>query len=253
VGAEAIAHILTESGETIEKVRNPMPASGATPPEALEDVRQYAPQAFRRQERAVTAEDYARMAERHSEVSRAMARRLWTGSWYTVFITVDRLGGRPVDQAFEEELRRFLARFRLAHHDVEIESPRFVSLDIAFTVCVKAGYLQSDVKQALLEIFSNRDFPDGGRGFFHPDGFTFGQRVYLSQIVATAMSVSGVRWVEVDAKGDPPSRFHRWGEKPRREIADGFIDMGHLEIARLDNDPNAPENGKLEFFIRGGL
>jgi hypothetical protein len=29
--------------------------------------------------------------------------------------------------------------------------------------------------------------------------------------------------------------------------------LGRLEIARLDNDPNAPENGKVEFDMRGGL
>lgn len=40
-----------------------------------------------------------------------------------------------------------------------------------------------------------------------------------------------------------------------REImaAAGEIDFSRLEIARLDNDPNAPENGKIEFFMEGGL
>ena len=26
-----------------------------------------------------------------------------------------------------------------------------------------------------------------------------------------------------------------------------------LEIARLDNDPSQPENGKIQFFMEGGL
>jgi hypothetical protein len=29
--------------------------------------------------------------------------------------------------------------------------------------------------------------------------------------------------------------------------------MGRLEIARLDNDPSQPENGRIEFFMEGGL
>ena len=77
------------------------PAQGGRDPEALEDVRQYAPQAFRRQERAVTAADYGMVSERHSEVQRAVATRRWTGSWYTMFVAVDRTGGRAIDPAFE--------------------------------------------------------------------------------------------------------------------------------------------------------
>lgn len=253
VGAEAIAHVLTTPGIGIEKVCNPLPATGGTAPESLDEVRLYAPQAFRTQERAVTEDDYAAVAERHPEVSRAIARRLWTGSWHTMFITVDRLGGREVDWAFEEELSRFIERFQLASHDVEIEPPRFVPLDIALRVCVEPGHLRSDLKQALLETFSSHDLPDGRRGFFHPDNLTFDQPVYLSQVLATAMEVPGVRWVEVDETADPPGRFQRWGENPRGEIAMGYIDIGRLEIAQLDNDPNAPENGKIEFHMEGGL
>ena len=51
------------------------------------------PQAFRTQERAVTAADYAAAAERRPEVQRAAATFRWTGSWHTVFVTADRVGG----------------------------------------------------------------------------------------------------------------------------------------------------------------
>src|SRR5690606_17793785 len=112
------------------------------------------------------------------------ARRLWTGSWHTMFITTDRVGGRPIDDAFEADLREWLGRYKLAGHDVEIEPPIFVPLDIALTVCVKPGYFRAHAKAALLEIFSSRDLPDGRRGYFHPDNFTFNQRVYLSPIIA---------------------------------------------------------------------
>ena len=253
VGAEAIAHIVTTPGIGIAAVRNPIPAAGGTAPEKLEEIRQNAPQAFRKQERAVTESDYAAVAERHPEVSKAKARRRWTGSWHTMFITIDRLGGREVDQDFEEELSAFIERFQLAGHDVEIEPPKFISLDIALKVCVKPGYLRSNVKLALLETFSCYDLPDGRRGFFHPDNFTFGERVYLSRLIAAAMDTPGVRWVEIIPEGDPPGRFQRWGEKARTEIDDGYIDIGPFEIARLDNDPNAQENGKIEFYMEGGL
>jgi predicted phage baseplate assembly protein len=252
VGAEAISRAVL-AGDGISAVRNPLPASGGREPESLEQVRQYAPQAFRTQERAVTTADYAEVTERHPEVQKAAATLRWTGSWYTVFITVDRAGGRPVDAAFEQELRAFVERFRLAGQDIEIDAPRFVPLEIVFTVCVKAGYYRSQVKAELLKLFSSRDFVDGTRGFFHPDHFTFGQPLYLSQMVALVMGVPGVQWVDVEDVPGKPNRFRRWGHSAQGEFAAGMIGFGRLEIARLDNDPSLPENGKIDFIMEGGL
>jgi len=258
VGAGAISNVVVDPERfadpttaahlkaSIKEVRNPLPARGGTDPERTEQVRLYAPQAFRTQERAVTAADYAAAAERHHEVHKAAATRRWSGSWYTWYVTVDRKRGLPVDADFEEELRRFLERFRLACYDLEIEGPIFVSLDVALTVCVEPGYLRSNVKETLLgETFGRVDLPGGGRGFFHPDNFTFGQPVYLSRVVAAAMEVPGVSWVE-------PVRFQRRGQVSRGELEDGRIVFARLEIAKLDNDANAPENGSIKLDMQGG-
>ena len=121
------------------------------------------------------------------------------------------------------------------------------------TVCVAPGYVRTDVEASLLRAFSARDLPDGRRGFFHPDNFTFGQPVYLSQIVATAMQVPGVMWVDTDDIPPAPNRFRRWGQASRGETAAGRITFERLEIARLDNNASAPENGKVEFYMKGGL
>jgi predicted phage baseplate assembly protein len=240
VGAGALTRIVT--GLKIEKLSNPLPATGGTDPEPLEHARLYAPQAFRTQKRAVTEADYAAFAERHPEVQKAGATRRWTGSWNTFFITVDRVGSREIDDAFEDDLRTFLDPFRLAGHDIEINGPAYVPLELHLSVCVAPGFVRSNVKAALLEAFSSST----PRGFFHPDNFTFAQPVYLSSIVATAMGVIGVEWVEVTA-------FHRYGELPRTELADGELRLGRLEIARLDNDPSRPENGRIEIAMIGGL
>lgn len=245
IGADALAHIVT-ADTRITGVRNPLPAQGGMNPEPAEEVRLYAPQAFRIQERAVTAEDYAAMAQRHPDVQKAVATLRWTGSWQTVFITVDRQGGRPMDAAFEADLRLFLEKYRMAGQDLEINAPHYIPLDIAMLVCLKPGYTKSAVKQALLEAFGSAELPDGRRGFFHPDNLTFGQTIYLSQLIAEAMKVPGVDWVEM-------LRFQRWGQSPHGELADGRITFGRLEIPQLDNDPNAPENGKMELTMEGGL
>jgi hypothetical protein len=240
VGAGVLTRIVTNLA--VSSVSNPLPATGGADPEPLEHARLYAPQAFRTQKRAVTEADYAAFAERHPEVQKAGATRRWTGSWNTVFITVDRVGGREIDDAFEDELRAFLDPFRLAGHDIEIDGPAYVPLQLSLSVCVAPQFVRSNVKAALLEAFSS----SAPRGFFHPDNFTFAQPVYASGIVATAMDVVGVEWVQVTA-------FHRYGELPRTELEDGELRLGRLEIARLDNDPNRPENGRLEIELKGGL
>jgi len=169
-----------------------------------------------------------------------------------MFVTIDRKGGRKVDADFRREISAFLESFRLAGYDLEIEAPQFVPLDIAISVCAEPNYFRSDVVGGLAKMFSSRDLPDGTRGFFHPDNFTFGQPVYLSRIVAAAMTVPGVRWVDTNDTSGRPNRFKRWGRAPAGETAAGQISVGRLEIARLDNDPSAPENGKIEFLLDGG-
>jgi hypothetical protein len=153
-----------------------------------------------------------------------------------------------VTREFEDDLRAFLERFRMAGYDLEIDGPRYVALDILLNVCALPGYMRANVKQALLEAFGTRELADGTRGFFHPDNYTFGQAVYLSQVVAQAMQVPGVQSVDVQSDG-----FRRFGQDPHGELDAGFISIHRLEIARANNDPSLPENGRIEFVVKGGL
>src|SRR4029077_21059605 len=110
----------------------------------------------------------------------------WTGSWYTVFVTADRVGGAAVDDPFESELRTHLEPFRSAGYVREVDGPQFVALDVELHLCVEPDYFRSDVKAAVLDVLSSGVRSDGTLGFFHPDRFTFGSPVYLSAIVAEA-------------------------------------------------------------------
>jgi Baseplate J-like protein len=245
VGAESIARAVTPF-TGLQSVRNPLPATGGKDPEALERIRLDAPEAFRRQERAVTEADYAQVTERHAEVQRAAAAFRWTGSWYTTFVTVDRLGGEGPDPDLERELVRFLDRYRMAGHDLELEPPVLVPLDLALDVCVQPGVFRADVEQRLLERLSSRTLPDGMRGFFHPDEFTFGKPVFLSRIYAVVQETEGVRWVKA-------TRFQRFGKEAAGELEAEVIELARTEVARLDNDPSFQENGMLELTLKGGL
>ncbi len=245
VGRDSITQVVWDS-DGITSVRNPLPAIGGTNAESITQAKEFAPMAFRTQERAVTETDYAEKTELHPEVQKAAARFHWTGSWYTVFVTVDRKSGFDINDQFKNDILLHLEKYRMAGYDLEIRQPKFVPLDIELNVCVKPGYFRTNVEERLLEVFSCYDLPDGTRGFFHPDNFTFGQAVYLSAIYKLAMSVSGVESVEATI-------FQRWGKKVRTEKDDGFLEPEELEIIRLDNDPNFQENGKIEFNMLGGL
>jgi predicted phage baseplate assembly protein len=231
-------------------VRNPMGATGAVDPEPIEDVRRFAPQAMGTNARAVTPEDHVAIVETHPQVSKAAATLRWTGSWYTMFVTVDRKGGLDVDAAFEEEIEAFLEPYRMMGRDVEVDGPRFVPLDIALTVCTEPGHAVGDVLTALTRRFSARDHADGTRGFFHPDELTFGQPVYLSAVIAAAMAVPGVRFVHTRRSAGVTMRFQRWGRAADGEIEAGEISLGRLEIARCASDPNTPEHGRITFDVR---
>ncbi len=244
IGAETLAHIITHDNR-LGRVRNPLAAQGGVDPEPLEDVRQKAPTAFRRQERAVTPQDYAEVAQRHPQVQKAAATFRWTGSWHTVFVTVDRFGGLPISAEFETEMRQHLEKYRLAGYDLEIDAPRFVSVDLEIFVCVKADYFRTQVKAELRQVFSNRLLADGRRGVFHPDNWTFGQSVYLSRLYEAALSVTGVESVDI-------SKCERQGQPDQEALETGVLALGRLEIARLDNDPNFPERGQLRFRMGGG-
>jgi predicted phage baseplate assembly protein len=223
-----------------------MPAQGGREAETMEEVKQYAPAAFRKQERAVTETDYEEFAQRcRPDIQKAAATIRWTGSWRTVFLSADRFQGLDVDEDFEKDLRHCLEQYRMAGFDLEIDSPVYVSLEIDMEVCVKQGYIASDVKKALLELFSDRMLPDGRRGTFHPDNFSFNQPVYLSPLYAAAQATPGVSSVRI-------TKFQRQGVSSTSSLFTGRLEMGRREIARLYNDPNFAERGVFRLSVQGG-
>jgi predicted phage baseplate assembly protein len=246
IGADALAHIRSDIPD-ITRVRNPLPAWGGREPESCEQVRQRAPQAFRRQERAVMPADYAEVAARDPDVQRAAATFRWTGSWHTVFLTVDPRGelSDSEEETFAQNVRRQVERYRMAGYDLEVDRPRYVPLEIEMMVCVDPAYQRSHVRAALLEVFSNQTLPDGRRGLFHPDNFTFGQTVYLSPLYAAAQALPGVASVHI-------TKFQRQGNDDSRPLTDGKLSLDRLEIARLDNDPNFAERGVFRLDLEGG-
>ena len=250
LGAGALRYVVLRdklSGVSLTP-RNPLPARGGTAPEPLADVRLLAPYAFRAVlERAITADDYARLVERDfaGRVQRAAASLGWTGSWTEVRVAVDPFAAVADVAGLLVEIRKRLHRYRRIGHDVVVRRAVTVPLSVELAVCVLPHFLRGHVEADLLAVLGTGILPDGRRGFFHPDNLTFGQGIALSRLVAAAQGVTGVQSVKVET-------FQRLFQGPDGEKENGFLPLGPLEIARLDNDPRFPGNGKLRLDLRGG-
>lgn len=278
VGAETIAYIVFRksklSGVTL-KPRNPFAAAGGQDPEPISDVKQFAPYAFKAElERAVTAADYSAIAADNSRRWNLRAaleasdpaicmkpfRRLqaakgglrWNGSWYTAQVALDPEGSETTDDSLVSEITGYLSPFRRMGHDLLVGPAHYVPLTLTLTVCVLPDYLRGHVERAVLDVLSTRALPDGRLGFFHPDNLSFGDGIYVSRLLAVVQSVPGVMDVTINEL----ERFEI--SEPGNDVddeevpANSVLQLGPLEIARLDNDPDFPENGRLVLNVRGG-
>jgi Baseplate J-like protein len=240
--AASLREVLTRPGATAT-VTNPLPAQGGTEPETIEQIRQRAPFAFRRQERAVTAEDYADRAAQFgspgpARIQQAMATIRWTGSWYTVVVAIDPIGSETVDATFLAQVQDYLDGYRMAGHEVQVVAAQYAPLEVGLAVYVDPAYRRDLVRAELLAVMSNRRLPDGRLGLFYPDRLTFGAAVYLGPIIAAAQAIAGVARVT-------PTRFSRYRQPGTDARTSGRIEIGPSEIARLDNDPSRPELGRF--------
>ena len=150
-------------------VRNPMPAAGGAETEPIEQVRQFTPQAFRVQERAVTEDDYAAAAAlvfagpargRHPALDRLLVHR--------VRHRRPARRRRADPQVFGAELEPY----RMAGSDVVVQPPAYVPLDIGLTVYVAAGDFRGTVKLALIQVFRPGTCRAVTAGIFDPGNFT---------------------------------------------------------------------------------
>lgn len=241
VGADALCHVCSADA-AILGVRNPLPAVGGVDSEDMETVRRAAPQAFRTQERCVTAADYAERAQRLPDIQRAQATMRWTGSWHTVFVTPDVRGASSMPADLRQRVSAYLEPFRMAGHDLAVDQPIYVGLRMTFVVCVARSHRRSDVSAAIMRCVNG----DGVRpGMLHPDRFSFGQTVWLSPFLAAIQNVDGVDRVQCHL-------FERMDRPSDQGLVDGALTMARLEIPCCDTDARYPERGVFRLIMEGG-
>lgn len=236
--------LLYSSFPEIERSWNPFDVLNGRAPEPVAEIIRRVPEAYRfRQLRAVTLQDYVNRAEELAEVSRAAARYAWTGSWRTVQIAIDPAGTTTLEPPVREKIARYLDTVRLIGEDLEVRPPRFVPLDIRVALCAHPDYWPEDIRFLLEQEFSEGYTPDGRMAFFHPDRWTFGQDLHVSQIIGRIQAIEGVEHViSVTMK--------RWNEA--NPGTDAIAQVRANEILRVRNDPDDMEDGFIDFDIRGG-
>lgn len=176
----------------------------------------------------------------------------WTGSWYEALVAVDPLGTETVSAETLAEIDAYLEPYRRIGHDLDVGAAIYVPLDLGLSICVTPSSPRGVVEAALLGVLGGGVLPDGTLGMFNPNSLTFGQGVYTSPIVAAAQAVSGVVEVTLTRLARYVIGSRAPGSKPDDVPTSGMLAMGPFEIPQLDNNPNAPANGRLTLLLRGG-
>ena len=253
VGPYAIRHLVLPlpllqsfddaKGWEIFEVKNHLPGEGGVASEKSDHGRVYAPQALHSEQsrqRCVTEEDFAVITARHESVRRAVARRTWNGTRYVAEVYVQLQQGRRLDDDLIRRLRDFLRPHLLIGWDVMIFPPRLVPLDIRVTIWVEPEASLRSLERRLRTVGSDSRGP--GLDFLDPDYFTFGQPVYISEIIAQTMEIPGVAEVALEV-------FRRWGESTRGLPKNTRLDLDPLEIASIRNDPTRPHRGIFQVTL----
>ena len=248
----ALVHRTSDLANDIARVRNPLPARGGTAPGA--DARGEADCAARvplrpdALQRAITAGRLRAPGRAQRGLQRAAARLVWTGSWFEADVAVDPRRPRPTDAASGRARSRSISRPSAASATTSTcEPPRYVPIDLALDVCVAPGVPARPRQgarcstpsataccRAAARLLPSRQ-PDLRRA-----------HLYLSAIVAAAQAVPGVVSVRGHAAAAPAASRRTGRSRP------ACCRSAPFEIARLDNDPNHPEHGRLEIDVVGG-
>jgi hypothetical protein len=229
----------------VAAVENVVAASGGRDRESAEHAKRYGPRSFLQPLVAVTTDDYAKAALEATDadgaplVKRAQAAFRWTGSWLTVTLALDPVGG-AIGETTRTALLAQLESRRLAGYDLELVLARPVPLELDVELCVKPGTygpaVAADVGAALV-------------AFFAPRNFSFGDAVYVSRIYAAIFAVPGVSTATIVTLAR--YRGAHAADETAANLAAGKLRVGHDEIVRLDDDRDFPENGMLSVTAIG--
>lgn len=169
----------------IRSVTNPVRASGAAAPEALEEARSNAPLTVLTLDRIVSLRDFEDFTRSFAGIGKAQATRLWDRRTRFVHLTVAAADGTPLDPggALEVNLRAAIDAARDTVAGVAVDSFREATFDMLARVLVDGRYESEAVVAAVRTAIEDR-FSFARR--------SFGQAVTRAEVIATMQGVDGV-------------------------------------------------------------
>lgn len=244
-----------------------------TNPAVMNEARILGPTLIREQRRMVSLADHQTLLEAHPLVERARARLVWSGAWNTVLVSVMLADGLLLDkplpapahsidassfldvvqfhqdyslpppvagQTIRLMLQSLVETYRMAGGEVLLEAAKEVAIVFTLSVRARPQYFQSELKKALIDVIS----ADSG-GLLEPGRLGFGDDVFASDIIETAMRVEGVETACLN-------RFKRLGAKYPDRSGEGFIPIAEDEVAVCFNRRAEPERGSFRIVVNGG-
>ncbi len=185
----------------IQKVTNPMPASGGADPESNDMARINAPLHVQQtMQRIVSFNDYEHFARAYAGISKVQVQSLWNGRRHLVYMTIAGEDGQEIDKGsiFYQNLWRDVSAAMLSPaQPVEIAPCEMLYFQLEATLVLQPGYdastVMANVTQKLSQTF----------GF---DMRQLAQPVSASEVIVTMQDVSGVAGVKLKnlfIKGQP--------------------------------------------------
>ncbi|GHG45541.1 putative baseplate assembly protein [Streptomyces griseocarneus] len=176
----------------VSAVVNPLPATGGADPDGPGLARRNIPLAVTALDRLVSVRDYEDFARSRAGIGRASAREVFDGTRRRVHVTV--AGVDDIALGDDSDIVRTLRASLAAHGDprvpVTVAVRELVLLVVAANVKVRPDHTWDLVEPAVRRALTVRlGYP----------ARELGRPAYLSEVLATAQSVPGVEYVDVDA------------------------------------------------------
>ncbi|MFF7311228.1 putative baseplate assembly protein [Streptomyces sp. NPDC008137] len=175
----------------VTAVTNPRPATGGADADGPGLTRRTVPLAVSALDRLVSESDYEDFARSRAGIGRASARELFDGRRRVLHVTVAGTDDVPIapDSDTLRALRGALTEYGDPNLPVRVDGRELVLLLIAAQVKVAPGHAWQHVEPRLRQALLNR------LGF---EGRELGRPARLSEVLATAHTVPGVDYVDVD-------------------------------------------------------
>jgi hypothetical protein len=234
VGPHAIRHLVRDGDRgRIRRVYNPIAAIGGADPEPLASIQLRAPDAYRVNDRTVTAADYVEQAKRAgaTDVQAVIVPGgsgpvavvyVWWGSW------------ADVEAGKLERVRRALRARQPVGVDLTVRTAIPIAVQVELVITVEPGFSTERAARELDAVFAH--------DLLAPDRFGFGTPLYPSDLVDVGLSADGVVDVTVPVLD--------WQGAPGRPHARDELTPPTGRIIRIADDLLAPERGRLRYRIR---